>query len=157
MRTVDFAGGAAEVIDVKDSGGDLKNEIVQRRLHAEKFVERAPANCRLPQGVAEFAAERHAAGTLTLVIANTVRRAVEIRLALEKKTAADVRLLHSRFRAADRRRHVEAALRDDLPAAGRIVVATQVIEAGIDIDATLMISDVAPVRKHGAAFRARES
>jgi len=49
-------------------------------------VERAPVSCRLPQGVAEFVAAKHAAGTLTLVIANTVRRAVEIRVALEKKT-----------------------------------------------------------------------
>src|SRR5205085_10867548 len=31
-----------------------------------------------------------------------------------------------------------------LPEAGRIVVARQVIEAGIDIDATLMVSDLAP-------------
>ena len=31
-----------------------------------------------------------------------------------------------------------------MPVAGRIVVATQVIEAGIDIDASLMVSDLAP-------------
>jgi CRISPR-associated endonuclease/helicase Cas3 len=43
----------------------------------------------------------------------------------------------------DRKRHVEAAL-SAVPDAGRIVVATQVIEAGIDIDATLMVSDLAP-------------
>jgi CRISPR-associated endonuclease/helicase Cas3 len=54
-----------------------------------------------------------------------------------------VRLLHSRFRAADRKQHVEAAL-GKLSDAGRIVVATQVIEAGIDIDASLMVSDLAP-------------
>src|ERR1019366_9075147 len=138
---VDFASGPASVIELDDE--DLKNDVVKMRWNAEKLVERAPVSCRLPQGMAEFVAARHAAGTLTLVIANTVRRAVEIRVALEKKTTADVRLLHSRFRAADRKQHVEAAL-GKVPDAGRIVVATQVIEAGIDIDASLMVSDLAP-------------
>jgi CRISPR-associated endonuclease/helicase Cas3 len=142
METVDFAGGADSVIELEDE--DRKNDIVRMRWNAQKAVERAPASCRMPLGVAEFVAERHAAGTLTLVIANTVRRAVEIRMALEKMTAADVRLLHSRFRAADRKQHVAAALDKVIPEAGRIVVATQVIEAGIDIDSTLMVSDLAP-------------
>ena len=44
----------------------------------QKVVERAPVSCRLPQGAAEFVAAHHSAGTLTLVIANTVRRAVEM-------------------------------------------------------------------------------
>src|SRR5205823_3418697 len=123
LRTVDFAGGAAEVIDVGwDGGPDIGNPVVRKRLNAEKSLENAPISCRLPQGVAEFVAARHAVGTLTLVIANTVRRAVQIREALDKKTAADVRLLHSRFRPADRKRHVDAAL-GSLPKAGRIVVA----------------------------------
>jgi CRISPR-associated endonuclease/helicase Cas3 len=141
METVDFAGTSMNVIEL--DGEDLKNDIVKMRRNAEKRVERAPASCRLPQGVAELVAATHAAGTLTLVIANTVRRAVEIRVALEKKTTADVRLLHSRFRALERKEHVEAAL-SSVPDAGRIVVATQVIEAGIDIDATLMVTDLAP-------------
>lgn len=141
MDTVDFRGSAVTMIE--PDAEDLQNETVRARVHAEKLVERAPTSCRLPQGVAEFVAAQHSAGTLTLVIANTVRRAVEIRVALEKKTDAEVCLLHSRFRAADRKGHVEHAL-STVPAAGRIVVATQVIEAGIDLDATLMVSDLAP-------------
>ncbi len=142
MKTVDFAGGPTSVIALDDD--DFKNDIVKMRWNAEKHVEMAPVSCRLPQGVAEFVAVQHTAGTLTLVIANTVRRAVEIRVALEKTTAADVRLLHSRFRAADRKEHVKTAVSGSMPDAGRIVVATQVIEAGIDIDASLMVSDLAP-------------
>ena len=141
MDTVDFDGGA--VVVIQPEGEDLQNELIRMRVRAEKRLERAPAGCRLPNGVAEFVASEHAAGTLTLVIANTVRRAVEIRGALGGKTDADLRLLHSRFRAADRKEHLEAAL-GSIPAEGRIVVATQVIEAGIDIDASLMVSDLAP-------------
>jgi CRISPR-associated endonuclease/helicase Cas3 len=142
METVDFPGNRVPLIEPDED--DRANPVVLSRLRAEKRLERAPASCRLPQGVAEFAAREHAAGTLTLVITNTVKRAVEIRTALEKRTKADVRLLHSRFRAADRREHVEAALSKGWPPEGRIVVATQVIEAGIDIDASLMVTDVAP-------------
>ena len=141
MDTADFRGSSVKVIG--PDSDDLKNETVRARLHAEKRMERAPTSCRLLQGVAEFVAGEHAPGTLTLVIANTVRRAVEIGAALEKKTEAEVTLLHSRFRGADRRRHVGAAF-STVPEQGRIVVATQVIEAGIDLDATLMVSDLAP-------------
>lgn len=140
LATVDFDGDARVI---EPDAEDLKNETVKKRVHAEKRIEQAPAACRLPGGAAEFVAAEHRAGTLSLMIANTVRRAVEIRRELEKRTGADVRLLHSRFRAADRKEHLDAVL-GDLPDAGRIVVATQVIEAGIDLDASLMVTDLAP-------------
>jgi CRISPR-associated endonuclease/helicase Cas3 len=141
MKTADYQGKGVPVIE--PDAEDRKNPVVAARLWADKGLERAPAECRLPQGVAAFVAARHSAGTLTLVIANTVKRAIEIRAALEKKTDADVRLLHSRFRAVERSRHVEAVV-GALREAGRIVVATQVIEAGIDLDAHLMVTDIAP-------------
>jgi CRISPR-associated endonuclease/helicase Cas3 len=140
LKTVDFDG---DVPVIGPDAEDLKNDIVKKRVNAEKSIQQAPASCRLPGGAAEFVAAEHRAGTLSLVIANTVRRAVEIRRELEKKTAVDVRLLHSRFRAAERQEHLAAVL-GDVPEAGRIVVATQVIEAGIDLDASLMVTDLAP-------------
>jgi CRISPR-associated endonuclease/helicase Cas3 len=140
LRTVDF-GSAVSLIEPDSE--DLKNETVNRRVTAEKRIERAIETCRLPAGTAAFVASEHRPGTLTLVVSNTVRRAVEIRRELEGKTEADVRLLHSRFRAADRKEHTDAVL-SGLPPAGRIVVATQVIEAGLDLDASLMVSDLAP-------------
>jgi CRISPR-associated endonuclease/helicase Cas3 len=140
LATVDFGG---DVPVIGPDAEDLKNEIVKKRVDAEKRIQQAPAACRLPGGAAELVAAEHRAGTLSLVIANTVRRAVEIRRELEKRTGAEVQLLHSRFRAADRKEHLDAVL-GDLPEAGRIVVATQVIEAGIDLDASLMVTDLAP-------------
>ena len=140
LATVDFAG---EVAVIEPDAEDLTNEIVKKRVRAGKRIEPAPLACRLPAGVAEFVAAEHVGGTLSLVIANTVRRAVEIRRELEKRTNADLRLLHSRFRAADRTEHMDAVL-SPAPEAGRIVVATQVIEAGADLDASLMVSDIAP-------------
>jgi CRISPR-associated endonuclease/helicase Cas3 len=143
LHTVDFASLAADMRVIEPEVEDLENEVVQLRVHAEKRVEAAPLECRLPAGVAEFVSAQHRPKTLSLVIANTVRRAVEIRAAIEKKVSADVRLLHSRFRAADRAAHV-AAVQSPAPPEGRILIATQVIEAGIDLDATLLVTDVAP-------------
>jgi len=140
LATVDFG---QEIRAIEPSAEDLANEIVKKRVRAEKRIEKAPRACRLPSGAAEFVAAEHRAGTLSLVIVNTVRRAVEIRRELEGRTSADLRLLHSRFRAADRKEHA-AAVVSDLPEAGRIVVSTQVIEAGMDLDASLMVSDLAP-------------
>ena len=54
-------------------------------------------------------------------------------------------LLHSRFRPTDRAKRVEAALADvasDGP--GTIVVSTQAIEAGVDVSATTLFTEVAP-------------
>lgn len=54
-------------------------------------------------------------------------------------------LLHSRFRPTDRAKQVEAALADiasDGP--GTIVVSTQVIEAGVDVSAATLFTELAP-------------
>jgi len=143
LRTVDFAPLAGDIRVIEPDENDLENKVVWARVHAEKQIKRAPVECRMPGGVADFVAAQHRSGTRTLVIANTVRRAVEIRQELEKKTPAEVRLLHSRFRAAERADHLKAAL-GDLVAEGKIIVATQVIEAGIDLDAALLVTDLAP-------------
>ncbi|MCY4373054.1 MAG: hypothetical protein OXC31_04715, partial [Spirochaetaceae bacterium] len=58
-------------------------------------------------------------------------------------------LLHARFAVVDRLRHEADLLarfgRDGVGRAGRALVATQVIEASLDLDFDLMISDLAPI------------
>lgn len=106
-----------------------------------------------PKELAGLIAEQHQAGRQTLVILNTVNRARDTYLALmknlskikNKQDRPDVMLLHSRFRPPDRKALVEklvGPIPDDGP--GRIVISTQVVEAGLDISAALLISEIAP-------------
>lgn len=106
--------------------------------------------------LAERIGEVHRPGTTTLVIVNTVERAQSIYRALKvaapagksKKAVASTRaeelvLVHSRFRGPDRRAQ-EARLSAPVPAAGRIVIATQAVEAGVDMTSRTLFSELAP-------------
>lgn len=124
------------------------------------------------KAIAVYAHEKHVAGTLSLVVVNRVQRAIEVHDALDdlrsagkakkralKPGAPDLRLVHSRFRGAERARWADEFLRRDamLPDAGRIIVATQVVEAGVDISARTLVTDLAPwsslVQRFGRAAR----
>lgn len=98
----------------------------------------------------------------TLVVLNTVAAAVELheRLARGLRLAGtDLRLVHSRFRGAERTNWREDFLNRSACAPGtdRIIVATQVIEAGVDISAALLFTQLAPwaslVQRFGRAAR----
>jgi CRISPR-associated endonuclease/helicase Cas3 len=138
LRTVDFRNQPRLICLDED---DRANPTVAKRIHAAKALAPAPGECNTPAGCAEFALARHRRGTRTLVIANTVQRAREI-FAYVRKSSATAILLHSRFRPRDRKWAADA-LERILPE-GQIVVATQVLEAGVDITARVLITDLAP-------------
>lgn len=120
------------------------DEDIRRRRSARRLITRLDVKPSDHQAVARRIGQAHQAGTLTLAIVNTVQAARELHRALGKqKLDADLLLLHSRFRPFDRRRTMET-LTSELPPEGMVVVATQVIEAGIDIDARLLVTEVAP-------------
>ena len=116
-------------------------------------------------------AEQHAAttansetGKLTLVVVNTVKAAVDLYSKVTKQFAKvddkpEIRLIHSRFRPAEREDWVSEMLsRSSLtPQTNRILIATQVVEAGVDISATCLITELAPwpslVQRFGRAAR----
>jgi CRISPR-associated endonuclease/helicase Cas3 len=100
--------------------------------------------------LAEAIAEAHRPATLTLVVVNRVQRGQQLFSAIQtlcskSDPAPEITLIHSRFRPADRRAAQEAALDEaSIPEAGRIIVATQAIEAGVDLSATTMFTELAP-------------
>ena len=85
----------------------------------------------------------------TLIICNTVDRAVSVHAALAsvKPMGCDLLLLHSRFRPPEREEQMKRLKSTDLAAfpKGQIVVATQVIEAGVDLSSAILWSEVAPL------------
>jgi CRISPR-associated endonuclease/helicase Cas3 len=109
-------------------------------------------------------ADNKALPARTLIICNTVDRAVAIHteLAKNKPEGCDLRLLHSRFRPPERRAQMEH-LKTLNPVSfpkGQIVVSTQVIEAGVDVSSGILWSEVAPlaslVQRLGRVNRAGE-
>lgn len=125
---------------------------LRARLTAAKRVVRLEADPRDAGSVARAVAEAHerarrhlgAGQWLTIAMANTVKRALALHEELARlNQGAELILLHSRFRPPDRKRLV-ARLNELPPPGGRIIVTTQVIEAGIDLDAAALVTELAP-------------
>ncbi len=100
--------------------------------------------------------------TTTLIIVNTVKRAVAVYGALKKDKSlaeiSDIYLAHSRFRPIDRQSWRETFLSRNIALTrSRIIVATQVVEAGVDISADTLITEIAPwtslIQRFGRAAR----
>ena len=140
---------ASQVLEL--SQDDMASPSLGKRYHARKVVSEAasiPGN-RYARNVAEFIQERHKPGTLTLVILNTVERAQEVYRTLNNprqiKLDPETVLVHSRFRAPDREKKqgaITAAIDPSGP--GMVVVATQAIEAGVDMSARTLVTELAP-------------
>ena len=149
------------------SNADRANERARRRLDAPKTLAQArtalEAETAKAQGKAyieALAAEilsAHVRGELTLVILNRVDRAQALYRALVRSDGADCLLLHARFRPRERCA-IEQRLRESVGIAGRIVVATQAVEAGVDIDSRTLFTELAPwpslVQRFGRCNRA---
>lgn len=98
----------------------------------------------------------------TLVVLNRVATAVEVYKLLAADNSlkqTDIRLVHSRFRPSERAAWRNEFLNKNACASGtdRIIVATQVVEAGVDISASLLITELAPwaslVQRFGRSAR----
>ena len=114
------------------------------------------------QRLADEVLDAHRPGQRTLAIVNQVNRACALHEAIAKRVGKDgeptptLALVHSRFRPPDRQRQMDRAT--DL--LGPIVVATQAIEAGVDISAAVLFTEIAPwssmIQRFGRANRYAE-
>ena len=112
--------------------------------------------------LAEDVLDAHRRGQMTLAVVNRVDRAQELhgeiakRLGKHGQPTPTLTLVHSRFRLADRQREMDRAT-DETDPCGRIVVATQAIEAGVDISAAVLFTEIAPwssmIQRFGRANR----
>ncbi len=178
LKTIDFAQQVAGLKKLELSDEDRASSILAKRLDAKKYIEPAPPSCRTSKGLAEFIQEHHLNGSQTLVVVNRVARARETFAALEEiyhpkqkeakkgiveiavnQNTPELILIHSRFRPNERKEWMQkltATSTDN----GRIIIATQVVEAGVDISSRMLITDLAPyaslVQRFGRCNRTGE-
>ena len=137
---------AAKVVELGHD--DLADPRLRKRHNALKVVAKGAVDFKKQKEMAELISKKHQSGTLTLAIVNTVERAQKLYAELVKprnKLLPHVEkvLIHSRFREDDRQKKQDRIVAP-LGPAGRVVVATQAVEAGVDISAQTLITELAP-------------
>lgn len=110
------------------------------RLEAARTIRRLDAEPGDYRAIAAATRDRHRIGTLTLVVVNTVDAARQVYKQL-RGGPHECTLLHSRFRGLERGALMATVIGkpDD-----RIIVSTQVVEAGVDLSAAVLITEAAP-------------
>ncbi|MFN0084993.1 MAG: CRISPR-associated helicase Cas3' [Blastocatellia bacterium] len=148
LKQVDFKAQVDGLRELMLGEADRSAPVLAQRLTAIKRLQVAPPDCRLPQGLAAFVKANHQAGTQTLVVVNRVARARETFSALQNEFvgvggAPEIKLIHSRFRPEERKQWTHL-FNSKTGEQNRIIVATQVIEAGVDMSSRLLVTDLAP-------------
>lgn len=147
LDTVDCKGNFTQpALELNEADYELTLPL-HKRMTAEKTIAKmAVVSSKDMKAVAKAVWAEHRTGTQTLVIVNTVERAKATYDALlkerKKNPTPNLLLVHSRFRPAERRQ-LNVQLTTPLPE-GRIIVATQVVEAGVDISAQTLFTELAP-------------
>lgn len=168
LETVDYsfkmANGGKNLMEL--AAEDQKIPSVIKRFNAPKKIAKAPVklNSDSKKDVASYSKEladwilkehlkKHRPNKLTLVILNRVDRAQEVFREMQKMQKAkendssaespDLALIHSRFRSQDRKQY-ERKLKESPNLQNLICVATQAVEAGMDLDADLLVTELAP-------------
>jgi CRISPR-associated endonuclease/helicase Cas3 len=148
LKTVDFVDPSVLPL-VQLGDHDLQNCDVGKLREARKPIQPATARMDDSKGLAtEILDEHQRAGGRTLVVVNTVKKARDLAQQLQRvmksaESKPDLLLIHSRFRPDDRRRQVRHLLAEP-GKHGMIVISTQVVEAGVDVSATTLFTELAP-------------
>lgn len=144
---------------------DVQEEVLRQRIEAKKTLGRRGGILKgtsksvlneYIKSLHEVVVESHLnqrnsaeEAPLTIVIVNTVDRAQRLYKSIrESGHHLDLKLVHSRFRPIERKalnRVLNEQPGDEgFPEGGRIIVATQVVEAGVDLSASTLITELAP-------------
>lgn len=170
LSTVDFKSQIDALPRLKLEATDHKDDEIKKRWSAPKSLKPAKAKMGDAAALADEIRKAHKPGTRTIVVVNTVKRACELYEKIAAHSSggkparggrpkagtkgsavadnaptprAELVLLHSRFRPNDRKKAVDATLAPPT-AEGTIIVSTQVIEAGVDVSATTLFTELAP-------------
>ncbi|MCB9730856.1 MAG: CRISPR-associated helicase Cas3' [Deltaproteobacteria bacterium] len=141
LDTVDARDGARAAQSLE--ADDLRPGRLADCLHARKSLVLGtdfpdPDDKSYAKAIATAVAEAHVPGTRSIVVLNRVARAQAVFSALDIGEKA---LLHSRFRPEDRRKVEREVLAEGWTG---VLVATQAIEAGVDISSKTLFTELAP-------------
>jgi CRISPR-associated endonuclease/helicase Cas3 len=145
LETIDFQRYATNFREMQLSGEDLLHPGIKQRVTAKKPMQFLTGNSSDLKTVSDEILSIHQRGKQTLIIVNRVQRAIDLYKLLKKKAAdAEPVLIHSRYRPEDRRNAINKLLQGTDSSGGMICVATQAVEAGLDISASTLVTDIAP-------------
>lgn len=101
--------------------------------------------------------EEECKGGVVLTVANTVERAVEL---YREANCGDKTLIHSRL-VEEERRKAEEKMRQIRESRRGLVVASPIVEVGVEVDADVLITDAAPldnlIQRAGRLCRSKKS
>lgn len=151
LDTIDFRGRfPGDPLELNEEDYDPERPLYKRMTAAKTLTPLGVFSSKDMKDVAKTilgTADRtavHQPNTQTLVVLNTVDRAKAVYEELLKlrKKSQKLMLIHSRFRPAERRQLNELLQQKD--GGDRIIVATQVVEAGVDISSRTLLTELAP-------------
>jgi len=147
LNTVDLAGKFRnQPFELDEKDFDPQRALYKRMTAAKTLRSLGAASTTDMKAVAKKVWEAHQAGTQTIVVLNTIERAKATYKALrdlrKKSESPRLLLIHSRFRPRERER-LNVQLKQN-EVGDRIVVATQVVEAGVDVSSRTLITELAP-------------
>lgn len=153
LKSVDSPHEIPDDLVLRLSDRDKANPKVQKLLFADKALFKAKtilskATAKTyAKSLASEVKEKHSPRTVTLVVINRVSRAQDVYKALRKEygkeSAPKLVLLHSQMRLGERE-IAEKLLKNEVCGEGKIIVATQTIEAGVNISSKTMFTELAP-------------
>ena len=140
LSTVDAPINMLDIFELNDQ--DKNNKRLQQRNNANKTLHKLTFDSKYNKKTITSMINLHKKGTITLIMANTVDRAQTI-YDLIARNGYDCKLIHSRFRQGERN-NLNELIEDLKEDSDMIIVSTQVLEAGIDISASTLITEIAP-------------
>jgi len=144
LDTIDFAGRRGGPTLELGEDDYHPTRPLHKRMTAEKTLQSLAVEvAKDGKDMARQVVKLHIEGTQTLVMLNTVDRARAVYQEIKKAKVApkNVLLIHSRFRQAEREKLNESL---GAPVKDRIIIATQVVEAGVDLSARTLVTELAP-------------
>ena len=141
LETVDSPKNSLKIYDLQEKDVD---ENLRERNNAPKILHKCTVTLKKEYNAkdADELLKLHKPNTTTVIMINTVKRAQNLYQVLSKKQN-NCKLIHSRFRGADRKKLNGWISKLDKNK-DNIIVSTQVLEAGVDISARTMITELAP-------------